>query len=323
MVALLLESHQWNFTGGGMYPRVRHLAQPGADARISGVTVDREPFGAELARQRHVKTRTQIADKALDLALGLGPIGTAKPWHESEVPGEVEERGIVTMAPWSVAVALANHRPHVVVEHFVGNSAEVVEGTLVAAEQCRQPFIGDEFDIRRPAPTEGRDEHREPVASAPDDGEVYLHLAAGLGLKPDKRLGPDYRPQQPKMFLEDADPAPIAEGSQFAQQHRRRNPFRRGSLNSLDNVLLIRFELARPRLPPVARQPLAPQIAPHRVARHIQHPRDRPNAPALPSQDPDLHRFLRYQHKVSPLGVPHVAVGQFSTGDPGSVLHRR
>ena len=38
---------------------------------------------------------------------------------------------------------------------------------------------------------------------------------------------------------------------------------------------------------------------------------------------PDLHRFLRHQHKVLRCGVPHPRVGQFSIGDPGSVLHRR
>jgi tetratricopeptide (TPR) repeat protein len=32
---------------------------------------------------------------------------------------------------------------------------------------------------------------------------------------------------------------------------------------------------------------------------HVEHPRDLANALALPSQDPDLHRFLRHQHEPS------------------------
>jgi hypothetical protein len=31
---------------------------------------------------------------------------------------------------------------------------------LVAGQQCLQPFVTDELDIRRPAPTQRRDEHR-------------------------------------------------------------------------------------------------------------------------------------------------------------------
>jgi hypothetical protein len=38
----------------------------------------------------------------------------------------------------------------------------------VAAEQRRQPFISDEFDVSRPAPAERRDEHRQAVAPVPN-----------------------------------------------------------------------------------------------------------------------------------------------------------
>jgi len=55
----------------------------------------------------------------------------------------------------------------------------------------------------------------------------------------------------------------------------------------------------------------------------LQQSRDVANALALPAQNPDLHRFLRHQHEVLRFGVPHPGVGQFSIGDPGSVLHRR
>ena len=71
------------------------------------------------------------------------------------------------------------------------------------------------------------------------------------------------------------------------------------------------------------RRSLAAQIAPHRVARQLQHSCDLANALALPSQDPDLHRFLHHQHEPLPIGVAHAGVGHFSTGDPGSVFHRQ
>ena len=61
-----------------MHACVGDLAQPGRDPRIGGVAIDLEAFGTELARQRNVEAPAQVADEALDLALGLGSIRAAK-----------------------------------------------------------------------------------------------------------------------------------------------------------------------------------------------------------------------------------------------------
>ena len=37
----------------------------------------------------------------------------------------------------------------------------------------------------------------------------------------------------------------------------------------------------------------------------------------LPSQDPDLHRFLRHQREALRLGVPHAGMGNFQSATPG------
>ena len=58
-----------------MHPRVVDLAQPGSGPRVGRITIDFESFGTELACQRHVKAGSQVTDEALDLALGLCPIG--------------------------------------------------------------------------------------------------------------------------------------------------------------------------------------------------------------------------------------------------------
>ncbi|SRR6266851_7442757 len=72
-----------------------------------------------------------------------------------------------------------------------------------------------------------------------------------------------------EVILQDAVSAQIAERPHLTQQHCRRNPIRRGGLYSLADVMLVGVELARSRFTRVARQPFAPQIASHRVARHV------------------------------------------------------
>jgi hypothetical protein len=87
--------------------------------------------------------------------------------------------------------------------------------------------------------------------------------------------------------------------------------------------MLERIELAWSRLSLIARQFIAAQITTYRIARNIERPCDLSDAFALSSQDPDFHRFLRHQYEALRFGVPHIGVGHFSIGNPGSVLHRR
>src|SRR5208283_2688122 len=153
-------------------------------ARIGGVAIDLQSFGAELARQRHVEARTQVSDEALDLALGPGSIGLAQPWHEAVVVREVEEGAVVAMQPWSVAIPIGHHRPHVVVKHLARDPAEEVERPLVASEQRLHSLIGDELDVAGTAPTQRSDEHRQPILATSNRREVSLHLVARFGLEP-------------------------------------------------------------------------------------------------------------------------------------------
>jgi hypothetical protein len=93
----------------------------------------------------------------------------------------------------------------------------------------------------------GRDEHRQPILPAPDGREVDLHLTPWVGLDPNQRLWLGQWSRSGKVILQDAVPAEIAERPQFAQQHCRRNPVRRGGLYSLIDVMLIGVKLARSR----------------------------------------------------------------------------
>ena len=102
--------------------------------------------------------------------------------------GEVEESAIVAMQPRPVLITIRHHRPHVVVQDLARNPAEEVERVLMAAEQRLQPLIAHELDVRRPAPTQRCDEHRQPITSPPDRRKVSLHLSPRVGLKAYHRL---------------------------------------------------------------------------------------------------------------------------------------
>jgi hypothetical protein len=50
--------------------------------------------------------------------------------------------------------------------------------------------------------------------------------------------------------------------------------------------MLVGIELARSCFTLLARQPLASHMTPHRVARHMEYPRNLANTLAVPSQNP-------------------------------------
>src|SRR5215469_9966350 len=99
-----------------------------------------------------------------------------------------------TVTTATVAVPLQHDGAHIVVEHLTRRAAECQKGILVRLDQRLNPLIGDELDIARPAPAQSGDKHRKPLAAAPNDCPVHLHLLAGLGLKPDHRLDRLLRP---------------------------------------------------------------------------------------------------------------------------------
>lgn len=60
-----------------MDPCVGHLRQPAAYVLVGGLYIQLQPGLFERGGQRHDEALLEIAIEALDLALGLGPIGTA------------------------------------------------------------------------------------------------------------------------------------------------------------------------------------------------------------------------------------------------------
>src|SRR5580658_4459586 len=107
-----------------MHPRIGDRAQPGSNSYVSRISIDFESLGTELAGQRHVKARAQVADEALNLALGPRPIGTAQARQEAMMMREVEEAAVISMQPRPIDIAIAHYRTHVVVQNLARNPSE-------------------------------------------------------------------------------------------------------------------------------------------------------------------------------------------------------
>ncbi len=141
----------------------------------------------------------------------------------------------------------------------------------MGGDQRLEALVGDELEVGRPAPAQGRHEHREPVGPAPHHRPVDLHLLARRRLEAHHRLRGGRRRQAGDELLQHRVAARIALLAQLDEQHAGRDPLRRRSREALHHVVLERVELARSGWPLlVARRRLVAQVAPHRVARQTR-----------------------------------------------------
>ena len=88
-----------------------------------------------------------VLDPALDLALGLRPVGLTHPRREAPVACEVLEDG---MPEHAARLAAECHRARVVVEALERHAAEVTEGLLVTAQQRGEPLIAGRLHEQAP-----------------------------------------------------------------------------------------------------------------------------------------------------------------------------
>ena len=89
---------------------------------------------ALFAPHRFVLAGLHVADRALDLALGLGPVGTAGPDAEAPVGGEAQELGILDHLAAVGSVIVDDHRLELVEEELPGDTVEVLQGLLEAPD---------------------------------------------------------------------------------------------------------------------------------------------------------------------------------------------
>ena len=80
------------------------------------------------------------AERTLDLALALGPVGPTGFWHEAVMVGAGQQGGVVDDAPVTLA---GNRGAHAVVEDLGRHTAERLEGRDVTAQHRLEVLMHD------------------------------------------------------------------------------------------------------------------------------------------------------------------------------------
>ena len=152
-----------DLAGRAVHARVRHLAQPSRTAALAVCAIDRQPVLRAAGSRTARRSCPQVADEALDLALGLRPVGAAQPRPEAAVLGEVEEAGVEAV-PTAPVARRARSRPclHVVVEHLARHAAEAPGRRSRGGDQRLDALVGRR--TRRRSPGSSRASRRTPTA---------------------------------------------------------------------------------------------------------------------------------------------------------------
>src|SRR5690606_27837257 len=110
------------------------LVQPAADVGVGGWHIQGEPRHLERGRQRRDEALFEIAVKALDLALGLGPVRPAHLGPKAVFVGQGGKRRVPAVLTLAIGIARGDDRPCVVKERLLGHPAEVGKGLPQARE---------------------------------------------------------------------------------------------------------------------------------------------------------------------------------------------
>ena len=123
-----------------MHARVGHCVEPVAQLAVEILEV------AEAAGKEEILA--DVAERALDLALCLRPVGTAGLGLEAEVPGQVEQRTVVD--DQAIDILPEHGGFHAIVEDLPGRAAEGLKRCDVAAQHGSEVLVQNEASPDQP-----------------------------------------------------------------------------------------------------------------------------------------------------------------------------
>src|SRR5207245_4842594 len=189
--------------GGPVGADQNYLLDP---APSQGVVVGDAGIGRQqLAGEPAEKALFEFADHALDLALGLGPVGLARLGDHAQQGRHVDPFRCQNGPP--VAGCTDAEDGVTVGEDLPGGAAEVLDTAQQSLEAGRTSLVGGEADRRRPAAAEDgcHREHLHRLSPEGEDAEVRpvsLGLFAGVGFEADLRIDDLSRPELSEAALE-------------------------------------------------------------------------------------------------------------------------
>ena len=144
-VSLLLEAIGGPLLQCAMRTYVGHVIEPVAGLTVE-ILVRREGPAVE-------KARTDVAHRAFDLALGLGPVGTTRSDPEVPVMREAQKLGVLSDATSGRSLILSDDSLHLVEQQFMRHTTKEAERRLEALEDMLHRLSNEELqpqDARKP-----------------------------------------------------------------------------------------------------------------------------------------------------------------------------
>jgi len=283
---------------GGVGAGVGDLVEPLAELVVEVAEV------AEAAGEEEVLA--DVAERALDLALGLGPVGLAGLGQVAVMTGELDQGAVVDDVS-GVGVLAHEHGAHAVVEDLGRRPAQRLESSGMAAQQGLHVLLRHE-----PAPQHAavaqheREQPDDPLGArlvgehGAEMGEIDLRLPTRRRLEPHlepyRRAGPDIAQE----ILHHGVATAVAELADLAVQPAA------GQVgvgrHALAQIGLERADLGRAGLPwSIGRRlQAALDVFAHGLAVEPGPPRDGGHAQPLPMQIQDHDELPKPDHHCSP-----------------------
>jgi hypothetical protein len=165
---------------GAVHTRVGDGREPVFELGIEIVEI------AEASREEEVLP--DVAERSLDLALGLGAVRPARPWMEAVMLCERQQRSIIDDA--AIAVLACHGRLHAVVKDFDRHAADRRKSLHMAAQQRLQVLMHykageDESRMAEHHREEPNDTRHAGLVSEDghEAGKIHLRLLPGRRLK--------------------------------------------------------------------------------------------------------------------------------------------
>jgi hypothetical protein len=122
-----VEAHLRRLAGRAMHTHIRHALQPVLTLLIEVGVVQEGAAVDEIA--------ADVAHRALDLALRLGAIGTARARREAPMRGKAQELKIVNERSTFEPQVARDHGLHLIEEQLLRHAAEIAERVLKPADE--------------------------------------------------------------------------------------------------------------------------------------------------------------------------------------------
>ena len=135
MFSFLEQTHCRDLSGRAVYPDIGDAIAPPFRLGIQALQVRHDALLGESRDQRVKEAIGDVADAALGLSLGLGPIRLAESREETVSTRESEQVRLELVLGVPIGIASTDHRSHVVVEDLVRYAAERGEHTFMTRDQ--------------------------------------------------------------------------------------------------------------------------------------------------------------------------------------------